>query len=60
MAFPLKTDAVDVSAFRLLRLNKPECGWLLFGLLGCAVLGSVTPVFAFFYGEVFAVSLIVC
>lgn len=39
---------------RLFRLNAPEWGWLLLGFLGCGLTGSIMPIFAFFYGEVFA------
>lgn len=46
----------DVSAWKLIRLNGPEWGSLLIGFFGCAVFGSVMPIFAYFYGEVFAVS----
>ncbi|XP_059477144.1 ATP-dependent translocase ABCB1-like isoform X2 [Neocloeon triangulifer] len=42
------------TAWRLIRLNSPEWGWLVLGLIGCAIFGSVMPVFAFFYGEIFA------
>jgi len=47
----------DVSAWRLIRLNSPEWGWLVLGLIGCAIFGSVMPVFAYFYGEIFAVRI---
>jgi hypothetical protein len=46
----------DVSAWKLMRLNSPEWVWLLMGFIGCAVFGSVMPIFAYFYGEIFAVS----
>ncbi|XP_046678545.1 phosphatidylcholine translocator ABCB4-like isoform X2 [Homalodisca vitripennis] len=45
----------DVGVFTLVQLNRPEWGWLFFGLLACVVNGAVTPIYAFFYGEVFAV-----
>jgi len=48
----------DVSAWKLIRLNSPEWVWLLMGFIGCAVFGSVMPIFAYFYGEIFAVSAI--
>ncbi|XP_034242655.1 ATP-dependent translocase ABCB1-like isoform X2 [Thrips palmi] len=44
----------DVSVRRLFQLNSPEWMWLLLGFIGCALTGSIMPVFAFFYGEVFA------
>lgn len=50
---PLK----DVSAWKLMRLNSPEWAWLLMGFFGCAVFGSVMPIFAYFYGEIFAVRM---
>ncbi|XP_054287388.1 ATP-dependent translocase ABCB1-like isoform X2 [Macrosteles quadrilineatus] len=45
----------DVGVFTLVQLNRPEWGWLFLGLLACIINGAVTPVYAFFYGEVFAV-----
>lgn len=47
----------DVSVFTLVKMNRPEWGWLFFGLFACVVNGAVTPAYAFFYGEVFAVSI---
>lgn len=44
----------DVSVKRLFKLNSPEWMWLLVGFIGCGLTGSIMPVFAFFYGEVFA------
>ncbi|XP_046678663.1 ATP-dependent translocase ABCB1-like isoform X2 [Homalodisca vitripennis] len=44
----------SISLWTLIRYNRPECVWLLLGLLGCSMTGSIMPVFAFFYGEVFA------
>ncbi|XP_065339675.1 ATP-dependent translocase ABCB1-like isoform X2 [Cloeon dipterum] len=41
-------------SLRLIRLNSPEWRWLVLGLIGCTIFGSVMPVFAFFYGEIFA------
>jgi len=52
-----QTDpAVEGSVLRLFKLNAPEWAWLMAGFIGCALTGSIMPVFAFFYGEVFAVS----
>nr|CAD7402029.1 unnamed protein product [Timema poppensis] len=44
----------DVSFLRILRFNSPEWLLLLAGCFACMVVGSVMPIFAFFYGEVFA------
>ncbi|XP_026274262.1 ATP-dependent translocase ABCB1-like isoform X2 [Frankliniella occidentalis] len=46
--------SANVSVSRLFRLNAPEWVWLLLGFIGCALTGSIMPIFAFFYGEVFA------
>lgn len=46
-----------MSVRRLFQLNSPEWMWLLLGFIGCGLTGSIMPVFAFFYGEVFAVSI---
>ncbi|RZF44771.1 hypothetical protein LSTR_LSTR000723 [Laodelphax striatellus] len=40
--------------FRLLKLNLPEWKWLLAGITGCCLNGSLMPIFAFFFGEVFS------
>lgn len=46
----------DVRLRRLFRIGRPELHWVMLGVLGCALTGSIMPVFAFFYGEVFHVS----
>lgn len=46
----------DISVFTLVQMNRPEWAWLFCGLLACIVNGLVTPAYAYFYGEVFAVS----
>lgn len=48
----------DVSVFTLVQMNRPEWAWLFCGLLACTVNGLVTPAYAYFYGEVFAVSIL--
>ncbi|KAF4517428.1 hypothetical protein B566_EDAN005037 [Ephemera danica] len=53
-SFTKKKDEKNVSTWRLIALNAPEWYWLVLGLLGCAMFGSVMPVFAYFYGEIFA------
>lgn len=40
----------------LLKFNGREWPWLLMGFTGCALTGAIMPVFAVFYGQVFAVS----
>ena len=47
----------DVSVLRLLKMNSPEWHWLTVGLLACSMTGAISPIFAFFYGEVFSVSI---
>nr|CAD7444165.1 unnamed protein product [Timema bartmani] len=44
----------DVGFLRILWFNSPEWLLLLAGCFACMVVGSVMPIFAFFYGEVFA------
>lgn len=41
----------------LLKVNFPEWPWLIIGFTGCALTGAIMPVFAIFYGQVFAVSM---
>lgn len=41
----------------LLKVNSPEWPWLLLGFTGCALTGAIMPVFAIFYGQVFAVRI---
>ncbi|XP_046390861.1 ATP-dependent translocase ABCB1-like isoform X2 [Ischnura elegans] len=49
-----KAKSVDVSVWRLFKLNSPEWPSLALGLFGCAICGSIMPVFAYFYGEIFS------
>ncbi|XP_071446041.1 ATP-dependent translocase ABCB1-like [Hetaerina americana] len=49
-----ETKSVDASMWRLFHLNSPEWLSVVLGLLGCAVCGSIMPVFAYFYGEIFS------
>ncbi|XP_050546689.1 ATP-dependent translocase ABCB1-like [Daktulosphaira vitifoliae] len=39
--------------YQLLKYNSPEWVFLLFGTVGCILNGVLTPVYAYFYGEVF-------
>ncbi|CAG2062270.1 unnamed protein product, partial [Timema podura] len=43
----------DVGFLRILRFNSPEWLLLLAGCFACMVVGSVMPIFAFFYGELY-------
>ncbi|XP_016663132.1 multidrug resistance protein 1A isoform X2 [Acyrthosiphon pisum] len=38
----------------ILKFNRPEWPWLMMGFIGCALTGTIMPVFAIFYGQVFA------
>ncbi|GLH02052.1 Multidrug resistance protein homolog 65 [Gryllus bimaculatus] len=49
---PVSPD--DANMARLFKLNSPEWVPLLLGCIGCMATGAVMPVFAYFYGEVFA------
>jgi len=42
----------------IFKFNRPEWPWLTMGFIGCALTGAIMPVFAVFYGQVFAVSII--
>ncbi|KAG8222223.1 hypothetical protein J437_LFUL001421 [Ladona fulva] len=44
------------SFWRLFLLNQPEWSSLSVGLIGCCLCGAIMPVFAYFYGEIFAVA----
>ncbi|BES99804.1 Multidrug resistance protein [Nesidiocoris tenuis] len=44
----------DRIIWRLLKINTPDWPLLLIGFLSCAVNGTITPVFAFFYAQIFA------
>ena len=41
--------------WRLLRYNRPEWHWILFGVVGSAVVGMIMPTFALSIGNVIAV-----
>ncbi|CAB0012629.1 unnamed protein product [Nesidiocoris tenuis] len=45
----------DRIIWRLLKINTPDWPLLLIGFLSCAVNGTITPVFAFFYAQIFAI-----
>ncbi|XP_022176201.1 multidrug resistance protein 1B-like isoform X3 [Myzus persicae] len=38
----------------ILKFNCPEWPWLMMGFIGCTLTGCIMPVFAVFYGQVFA------
>ena len=40
---------------RLLRYNRPEWHWILFGVVGSAIVGMIMPTFALSIGNVIAV-----
>jgi len=42
----------------IFKFNYPEWPWLMMGFIDCALTGAIMPVFAVFYGQVFAVSII--
>jgi len=42
----------------IFKFNRPEWPWLMMGFIGCTLTGAIMPVFAVFYGQVFAVSII--
>ncbi|XP_063233028.1 ATP-dependent translocase ABCB1-like isoform X2 [Bacillus rossius redtenbacheri] len=44
----------DIGFLRIFLFNAPEWLWLVGGFIGCMCTGAIMPVFAFFYGEVFA------
>ena len=41
----------DVSMWKILKLNKPEWEYITLGVIGSAILGMSTPVYAMVYGE---------
>ncbi|XP_050434282.1 ATP-dependent translocase ABCB1-like [Adelges cooleyi] len=47
-------DYKEIGMIDLLKQNAPEWPWLLMGFTGCALTGAIMPVFALFYGQVFA------
>lgn len=49
---PLKAVGLNT----LLKLNRPEWILLTAGVICCCCTGTIMPVFAFFYGEMFTVS----
>lgn len=51
--FQLEFENVGMSD--LLKFNSPEWPWLIMSFTGCALSGAIMPVFAIFYGQVFAV-----
>lgn len=46
----------NVGMIDLLKINRPEWPWLVVSFIGCTLTGALMPVFAIFYGQVFAVS----
>lgn len=51
-----QSELENVGIKDLLKVNRPEWPWLMIGFTGCALTGAIMPVFAIFYGQVFAVS----
>lgn len=41
---------------RILKFNAPEWPYMLFGAVGAAVNGSVTPLYAFLFSQILGVS----
>jgi hypothetical protein len=41
----------DISMWEILKLNKPEWEYITLGVIGSAILGLSTPVYAMVYGE---------
>jgi ATP-binding cassette subfamily B (MDR/TAP) protein 1 len=52
-ALPLQSanKDTDVSMWKILKLNKPEWEYITLGVIGSAILGMSTPVYAMVYGE---------
>ncbi|CAI6347628.1 unnamed protein product [Macrosiphum euphorbiae] len=50
----LKSEIENVCMKDILKFNRPEWPWLMMGFIGCALTGTIMPVFAIFYGQVFA------
>lgn len=48
-------DAVDISILKILKLNAPEWPYILLGVLGAAVMGLSTPVYAILWGNIIGV-----
>lgn len=48
---PLQNLDVDVSIWKIFKLNKPEWGYITLGVIGSILLGLSTPVYAMVYGE---------
>ena len=46
----------SVPLYTLLKYNGPEWIFLTAGIICCCCTGTIMPVFAFFYGEMFSVS----
>ncbi|XP_022176200.1 multidrug resistance protein 1-like isoform X2 [Myzus persicae] len=50
----LKPEIENVCIKDILKFNCPEWPWLMMGFIGCTLTGCIMPVFAVFYGQVFA------
>ena len=48
-------DIPEVSMFRVLKLNAKEWWMILLGSIGSAINGSINPLFALLFGEIFKV-----
>ncbi|XP_025418287.1 multidrug resistance protein 1-like [Sipha flava] len=49
-----KNEFDEIGMKELLKFNSKEWPWLVIGFTGCALTGAIMPVFAVFYGQVFA------
>lgn len=47
-------DIENVCMKDILKFNQAEWPWLMMGFIGCVLTGAIMPVFAVFYGQVFA------
>ncbi|KAL5234824.1 hypothetical protein ACI65C_002234 [Semiaphis heraclei] len=50
----IMSEIENVCMKDIFKLNCPEWPWLMMGFVGCALTGAIMPVFAVFYGQVFA------
>ena len=52
---PCAVQVKGPGLWRLLRYNRPEWHWILFGVVGSAIVGMIMPTFALSIGNVIAV-----
>nr|XP_006812790.1 PREDICTED: multidrug resistance protein 1-like [Saccoglossus kowalevskii] len=54
----LKEEVENPHYFRILKMNLPECGYILFGCFWSAVAGVAFPIWAIFFSEVIKVFML--